>query len=321
MVVDIPVDLHRLIFEMCAYSEPQTLPTLVLVSRSARSWTNPILYSVVTLWEQRTAELFLTTLEAPSSAHHASLVRSLCLTKVVGHRRALRILALCLNLTNLACWISHPDLYPILVSSGLHSPTTLSLSFASLFRDPKRAHPDFASTLFARVTHLEFKDEPQTWAGWTGFRRAPRLTHLAFACHLSASTADAAARAIRGILESCNTSLRVLLVLAPSRSHWRQPALDVDDPRLVHLTAPADGIADWENLARGDRNNIWTLAEDVVAKRTRYEVDVRSTNPCFHSQSNLLFGASKYASRYVLRYILCSNKRYNVHIAVTQAMR
>ena len=286
--------------------------------------TNPILYSVVTLWEQRTAELFLATLEDAGSAEHATLVRSLCLTKDVGHRRALRILALCTNLSHLACWVSHPDLNSTLLASDLHYPTTLSIAYAPLFRDPKRARPDFANALFSRVTHLEFKDEPQAWTGWTGFRNAPRLTHLAFACQLSHSTASAAARAIRGILESCNTTLRVLLVLTPARSHWRHQVLDVDDPRFVQLSAPADGIGDWESLARGERNNIWTVAEQIVAKRTQYEVyhrrgrvmltcwrcisaflslltqvqvDVRSTHSnCFHSR----FVALANANRYVL---------------------
>ncbi|KAI5889027.1 uncharacterized protein SCHCODRAFT_01203135 [Schizophyllum commune H4-8] len=294
MVVELPVELHRHIFEVCGRCEPQTLPTLVLVSRLARSWTNPILYSVVTLWEQRTAELFLATLEDAGSADHATLVRSLCLTKVVGHRRALRILAVCTNLSHLACWVSHPDLNPILLASDVHQPTTLSISYAPLFRDPKRARPDFTNALFSRVTHLEFKDEPQTWTGWTGFRHAPRLTHLAFACQLSHSTASAAARAIRGILESCNSTLRVVLVLTPARSHWRYQVLDVDDPRFVQLSAPADGIGDWESLARGERNHVWTVAEQIVAKRTQYEVDVRSTNSnCFHSRLAALANANR----------------------------
>ncbi|TRM70324.1 hypothetical protein BD626DRAFT_392039 [Schizophyllum amplum] len=307
MAIELPIELHRLVFEICGWSEPHTLPTLVLVSSTVRTWTNPILYSVITLWEQRTADLFVNTLESPTSAHHASLVRNLCLTKAVGHRRALRILTLCPNLDHLACWISHPDLYPVLAA---HRPQTLSVSFAPLFRDAKRARPDFGGALFERATHVEFKDDPQTWANWTGFLHAPRLTHLAFSCHLSASTVSAAARAIRGILESC-TSLRVCLVLAPSRSHWRQ-VLDVEDPRVVHLNAPKDLITDWENSVRGYRN-IWTLAEEVVARRTCKEVDVRSTN-----SSTAKFQCTK--ARRQTRYVPLASAVYycyNTHIAVT----
>ncbi|KAJ7575126.1 hypothetical protein C8J56DRAFT_459482 [Mycena floridula] len=171
------VDLLRIIFELAFEEDGGTGNRLLLVSRRARQWIEPLLYRTISLYgHQRTFQLFCALLDSNRSPFLSSHVQKLVLGP--SHTTDLFIPALsaCKSLQSLALrGSSKPIHLQSLKTVDLPHLRRLSLRLDN-FPDPA----DFSSLkMLCSLTHLQLfsKSAPEIYI-WTAVKQIPGLTHL-----------------------------------------------------------------------------------------------------------------------------------------------
>jgi hypothetical protein len=281
----LPAELEREIFLWTMSIHRESAFRLVLVAKRVQIWyADPfskgspfhldltriehIIYRVVRLEDMTTINLFLRTVQSRPPTFFANYVKSLSITNYRDPPINSEILWVCTGLEHLADWVSTSASRAWL----LRHRRVNSLRFLSVYlwpftvtNDPRLPARDvFGESFFSQITHLHVLD-PEGWLRFNGFGVMPRLTHLSFINKTSGGMPPHGAEKIQIILSTCK-SLLVLAFLVHYTSG--PPSAKVNDPRVVVLLIkPEDRAKDWEATSLGKRN-IWTEAEELVAKQT-----------------------------------------------------
>ncbi|KAL0946098.1 hypothetical protein HGRIS_012363 [Hohenbuehelia grisea] len=263
-----PLDLERDIFEFAARDDREMALQLVLVSKLVQRWVDPILYERVWLASRDQADQFIVALDSKPAPFFYN-VKVLCLAYPVGRDRAEKILPLCTALVGFACWV--PNLLTLATCRD-KSPRRISFNFSLGEYTPHRVVPDFAASLFANITHLEFVDDTEFCTEWEGFDLIPHLTHLSFvwAKRFPLSTPPPHAQLA---LETC-PQLRILLLLRPGFSGNAGDGLKLfNDPRAVILKRQSQSTSNirsrWEKQWTPGETDIWNEAEVIAEKQAK----------------------------------------------------
>ncbi|KAF9009323.1 hypothetical protein BDZ89DRAFT_532461 [Hymenopellis radicata] len=173
----LPTDIGRRIFELSASWDPSTARQLVLVSKTARKWINPLLYRVVQLIEGNEYEAFILSIQSRLRDDPNFIARNvtyLCLRCNPGDYIPLTsvqfILLHCTGVRYLASYLPTP-----------HMEYSLALRYDYLTLYQVDAHNE--AFISPTTTHLRIPFRP--WEGIPHdtfmrnlFETCPRLTHL-----------------------------------------------------------------------------------------------------------------------------------------------
>ncbi|KAF7346389.1 hypothetical protein MSAN_01866800 [Mycena sanguinolenta] len=251
----LPSELEREIFEIAIRDNHNNAAwklNFSLVARRVQYWIDLVYYEVVTIKTPVQAHKFLELVDWKPHDFFALAVKSLCIAYSISAVDASRILSVCSNVQQLACWVpweKSPNLTQLLNSlCRLNQLSIETGHFLSILRSQ--------STPFPGLTHLELKwwlSSPRTSLDLGAL---PNLTHVSLS------------RAGRSEAESvCLTcaSLQVLVIqkLAPEEEY-------AFDARIV--MAPSDitygePVEVWEDVAFRRPENMWAYAENVVLSR------------------------------------------------------
>jgi hypothetical protein len=174
------------------------------------------------------------------------------------------VLKLCSGVVNLCIvgHLAHPRILPILAEMHLQQ---LGGSLSELF--DYRSAVDLTHRMFAHITHLDIFDHMVDTQSSAQIPILPALTHLCLNNNVPWDV-------IQTVLAECK-KLDILANIWDSdfsdRARERAQDVRVDDVRFV-VGLYTDYLADWEAGARG-RPNVWTKADDFVARKRRGEIE------------------------------------------------
>lgn len=260
-------------FHICHAESTIEANRLSLFALLGISRIEAILYRTIVLdYPPMTTDLFIRTIESRPASFFATHVKNLYITNFVPYEQAQRLLAVCTDLTSLACWTSaggpHTNL-PLIVksdSASFHKLRRLSISLNAL------AFPCLSSqeSFLRQLTHLEVVNPPMASAEeWKTFLTLPSLTHLALG-NLYAPAHGDILPALDFLLEE-STALRVLVLLSTNQPFLRLLQEDclLQDPRVITLESfhrGMDVFEFWNSVRRHERDP-WTLPEEMIMTR------------------------------------------------------
>ncbi|KAJ7230844.1 hypothetical protein B0H12DRAFT_221117 [Mycena haematopus] len=262
----LPLELERYVFELAAYSQYKSIPTLISVAHRVKIWLEPILYSVVVFCNPLPGHMCFhrahlsSAVQSPEISQH---VKNLLISPYdKGSTRQLGpILTRCSAIENLSLFTlgGHFSLLPFLSAMRLRR---LCADLQDLFSS---VDIDFTHPLFSHITHLELRAalHRAEWDQWKGLATVPNLTHLAFLGGKSLSI-------FRNTLAAC-PKLQVLISLHVQDDPGVGLESLAHDTRFVCIPAPPF-YTDWQIGAHGGED-FWVRAEKFIAQRNRYEVD------------------------------------------------
>jgi hypothetical protein len=238
---------------------------------------------MLSLCNIRTAAAFIRTLETGSKppSFYATHVKPLCIAYRVHTEQVAKILAACIGVRNLACWVNSPrdqvrQMLPALVTAL--RPRRLSMHYPLLMQTPE-SDVDFRVPCFQTVTHLEVCGDWPSWVSWswTHIASVPHLTHV----NLQLFQQDFDLRRIKRVLDKimqCPTLRVCVLHVEPEeecRFFQELLEMDADDKRLVVIPCPDGWCEDWHAHVRGEPDQ-WSRAEVIVASRMESSGEIRS---------------------------------------------
>ncbi|KAF8885569.1 hypothetical protein CPB84DRAFT_1750157 [Gymnopilus junonius] len=202
----LPDEVLRQILECAAQSDSKTASPLALVSRKINQWIDDIIYSEVHLLNQRTAYLFLRTIQQPLNATESTLrvksreyfalfVKSIYLYSELDAQSVASILSACSGVKELTYWPAssnfsskphtHDPRSPFSTKTCTVIPQTIDSSQSSDMRNlvhltPRKlslllqeSHPIFLFqsikpiSFFSTITHLSIVNRWEEWTSWT----------------------------------------------------------------------------------------------------------------------------------------------------------
>ncbi|KAJ7250834.1 hypothetical protein B0H12DRAFT_1234280 [Mycena haematopus] len=264
MPTELPPELERKIFEtaiLCDRGNAALKLNLSLVARRVQYWIDLIQYEAITIKSSAEADKFFELVNWKSHDFITNAVKALCITYHVSAIDASRILSVCSNVRQLACWVAwekSPHLPQLLSSLHLNQ---LSIEIGHFLNIPLSP-----STWFLGLTHIDliwWADSPAPDTPST-LGRLPNLTHIA----LSGTGRSEA----ESVCLSC-ASLQVLLVIQ-IQEEWDSFEATEDeyefDARIV--VAPSDfsrgdSNENWEDVVFRRPKNMWAYAENIVLQR------------------------------------------------------
>ncbi|KAJ7181334.1 hypothetical protein C8R43DRAFT_269710 [Mycena crocata] len=268
--VELPAELQREIFEVCALRYRAFIPTLMLVAHYVKEWVEPLLFHTIyfgdIIYERFTfyaprplpLEVFRRALQSKSIAFFAKSIRRLFLGPGIPEADLHAICAACSGPLDVRLV---PEDYnehtlPILRTLKIER---LTAWLQTLFND----NIDFNDPVFSHVTHLSVSEE-----GYNddevdvlrGVSQLPTLTHLYLDDSIYLPVCGA-------ILDSC-PRLRVLAIFCdPPES--QTAAIAKKDARFVVFTV--DCVYAW---SQGGTQ--WIFVDNFMAKRAAGEIDSSS---------------------------------------------
>jgi len=275
----LPVELEREIFHLASDNIDDVLRFLQVARRVHVWWvlhhdksmltertmvrSEPILYRVVKLTEERQAWRFITCLCLRKSSHSFAhtAVKSLCIYGRILDTTALEVLQYCSGVTSLAIWTSSFSTMPVLMQEKVNALLLrkLSLSMCSMFA----GFPSFTMLDIAWVlTHLEILDGLVLLTETIGIEALTQLTHLSLPLSLDLSHPEH----LQKILYHC-TNLEVLILRSPESQDDVNTWLKVHEICDIRTVWTVESSWwDWFPWI-SNRRNIWECGEDVVAWR------------------------------------------------------
>ncbi|KAJ7155227.1 hypothetical protein C8R46DRAFT_1356454 [Mycena filopes] len=272
IVLALPTELEREIFELAALLNLRSIPRLLLVARRVKIWLEPLLYrNLSVLGDERHPQSELLTVRMspedclklldsvsqPSPMRH---VRHLAVTGTKLDSITLRLLSACPGVVRLALFQAS---FPSFVAPIAQMP------LQRLATDVNQLFPGVTlnsrHSIFAALTHLDLFQLPisDNWA--VELCSLPRLTHLSF--NHSELTDFTPWTEIAHILENC-ARLEVLVLIfgtEENRTDFGECEGFAADPRSVTLV-DADYLEDWETGAGGGED-YWVRAERFIQMR------------------------------------------------------
>ncbi|KAJ7873185.1 hypothetical protein B0H13DRAFT_2058807, partial [Mycena leptocephala] len=258
-----------------------SLPVLLLVAHRVKIWIEPLLYRVLTIFEQSsvaqsalnrvfryTPQGFQRLMDRKPASFFHDYVRHIQIY-ISDTEEITKILSLCDATVSLALYAPDgPALLPPLSTLRVRR---LNVWAQALFPDPTAR--DFSHPFFSQITHLFLLDSDRDgdWGTWSTLAQMPRLTHLSFYSSRMANSV------CRGTLEHCK-ALEVLAIWCVN-----QTKLETNIPRRAELAydvrfvmVVVEGVekflADWESGAQGGED-YWVRAEALVQKRRAGDTD------------------------------------------------
>ncbi|KAJ6482572.1 hypothetical protein C8R45DRAFT_305142 [Mycena sanguinolenta] len=259
-----PPELEREIFETAAELYPETIRSLLYVSRRVHDWIEWIQYRTVTPYGRMStcpADVLLDAIQSnlKPESFFRDRVRSLHVHgfSFEALENAPKLLCLCAGVQNLFMAIDADQIQPDLFLPAL---TALKLRRLGAFLGPVFTGPT-PSPMFASVTHLTIFDSflaDDQLLRW--LLQFPVLTHMAVH-HDSVLLA-------RNVLVVCK-NLQVLVFLHVGGKGDDIPS--AEDDRFVRMLARfAWSEEDWITGLNGGMD-FWTCAEIFIAKKRRGE--------------------------------------------------
>ncbi|KAJ7627032.1 hypothetical protein FB45DRAFT_1004645 [Roridomyces roridus] len=260
----LPSELERVIFQFAAYTEPISIPSLMLVAWRVKEWVAPLLYRVV---------LFARVPSALKGVHcyphkdNSTFFRALSqkpsISKTIRH--------LCINddvdLIISDC-SSLEDLWGSAGASDADSLSSCPLKRLYCSLEPLFQYKgiDFQHPLFSRLTHLEIFDRgvEDDLTSWAGLASIPHLMHLAF-------NEEDLFPIVPDLLRLC-TQLRVLVHLNAAATSWPEVSEGLKrELRFVGMRC-GEYIKDW-HMGALTGEDYWSRAEVFIAQRRSGSVD------------------------------------------------
>ncbi|KAJ7166733.1 hypothetical protein C8R46DRAFT_1351021 [Mycena filopes] len=252
-VPNLPPELERDIFELCALYYPQSIPK----SKSKSEWMRPLLYRTLIfdhesypIKEQTKAALpvhsvdRIAPLEETSHVSCFAAVRHLFLSSASDSAASTALLSACPNVENLSLFGVNAEWIPLISR----------LPLRHLYAPPPQIIGTFGPA-FPHLTHIEiFESRPSS--SWDNLVALPRLSHLSF--H------DSLPEVFLRLLRLC-AHLRVLICMGMVDN-----ADLAQDVRFV-CTSCNHYVQDWYMGARWGED-YWHRAELFIAKRRAGEI-------------------------------------------------
>ncbi|KAJ7185922.1 hypothetical protein C8R46DRAFT_1343090 [Mycena filopes] len=294
----LPVELERLIFELCAGLHPRMSPSLILVAHRVKIWIEPLLYKVLmhsgmtaesptNARARRSVDALRQLLRQPRATFSwPNHVRHICLSDLQPWGMLMQLLSLCKNTTNLALLYPTPDLclaprFPALLGSLRLQ--RISIHLNTLF-PPSAGAVDFSHSMFTHLTHLDLRDydlrNRDGGAHWSGIGALSRLTHLSFRrSHVMPVICEVALRKCAA-LRVLVSIIRIGTWTPTTRPSHEEDRLARRDVRFVMILL-LDYQLDWEIGAWGG-DDYWTVAEArVKERREKSRVEGATQSPYF----------------------------------------
>ncbi|KAJ6551283.1 hypothetical protein B0H19DRAFT_1263953 [Mycena capillaripes] len=269
MVVVLPLDLEREVFETAALLYPATIPVLLLVARRVLTWIEPLLYRVLNINNPSTADWIVRAMRTKAASFFRDNVHHLCITcrSSWSAAQAYKFLRLCrpVSLFVLGSF-ANPDLLPIL--AGIPQVRMGGGFLGNLFGSYSAI--DLSHPFFRTITHLDVFEMVTDKNGeqiCSGLAAMPALTHLWL------NSIAVYADILRRLMVEC-PHLQLLLHVFDTASYGRRAAANpsVTDVRYVVGIRPHYWDDTWERWARRD-TNIWAAADVFVARKRRGEIE------------------------------------------------
>ncbi|KAJ7181336.1 hypothetical protein C8R43DRAFT_968965 [Mycena crocata] len=262
---ELPPELQRDIFEVCALRYPAFIPTLMLVAHHIKEWVEPFLFRTIHICDDSwyldgncdrrpmPTHVVRRVTQSKSASFLAQNVRNLLFIGPIDESVVSAIWDLCSGPLNIFVDLVYHSL-PILAGLNI---THLCTTFDCLFLRPLGPnHP-----MFSNLTHLTICNFP--WGGtelWMDVARIPHLTHF--------SIDDSGyLPACPPILKAC-PKLRALLFLCKEDVPAAAAVVAEEDLRFVVFSKALNGLAEWQ---RGGPD--WASAEEFIDKRLTGVID------------------------------------------------
>ncbi|KAJ7052052.1 hypothetical protein C8F01DRAFT_633483 [Mycena amicta] len=273
----LPPELEREIFETTALMYPSTIPPLLRVARRVLIWIEPLLYRTLNVGEDwPSVEQFHAASSKPP-AFLAQAVRCVVLHTGYDYDTVSRTLSLCTGCTRLAVdgARSARKLLPILSTLPIQRLAAFVCPTLDLMDMPQdiAAHP-----LLRCLTHLDLFDPLRSHEVLPivdALPSLPFLTHLAIG---QSGPLDTVRELLERILKDCR-QLRILVVPNYDRSNHSEEDFDAHKTMMgdvpESLRNPRLVLCSYKLWFEGvlDGPNFWKVAEDLVARKRRREVD------------------------------------------------
>ncbi|KAF7303463.1 hypothetical protein MIND_00575100 [Mycena indigotica] len=281
----LPEDLEREIFIRAALADTRGthIPRLLRVAKRVHSWLEPYLYRVLLLLDYTDNAKFIADRLTSKPPHiwrdgprHLFLALGDDSPNVTVMRE---LLSACPRLEDINFY--PPDDQPgvfLPALRGMEELRQLSTELAALFdRTRGISSIDLTGPGFAALTHLmlfddlPFVTEFEATHLSTQLALLPALTHLALVGTIQKHLVIA-------ILTTCDATLRVLVNRRPDlRRHTVQTMYErelsgVTDVRLVIMPFGV-WVGEWEDAARGVKDDFWVEAEQFVAQKRQKQID------------------------------------------------
>ncbi|KAF7369375.1 hypothetical protein MVEN_00266100 [Mycena venus] len=269
--LELPSELERHIFELCACSRPVTIPKLMLVAWRVKEWVEPLLYRTIIISPSEhpiegypifTKRILAAVLHSKPATFFRDSVRYLLL-HAVSDDFVQFTLSRCTGVQNL--WAPNASVALIDASAARRLPLRhLYTNFTPLFHDDV---PLAGQTQFAQLTHLELIGAPpeDTDVAST-LSHLPRLTHLSF-------NEEEFIPSCLALLQKCRCLLALISLDGKSlRSTFHEYEVDLaKDPRFVVMYS--SWFKDWQKGVHAGMD-YWTRAEEFIEKRRSRMIDV-----------------------------------------------
>ncbi|KAJ6482575.1 hypothetical protein C8R45DRAFT_1001916 [Mycena sanguinolenta] len=268
----LPPDLEREIFEMAVELYPQTIPSLLHVSRRVYEWIQRIKYRSVArqgTLSTCTTRVLIRAIQSnskPQSFFH-NCVRHLHLSCIDGEavENAPMILSACTGLRSLRLVIDTDEIQPDLLLPAL---TTMKLRELSAYLKLIFAGP-IPTPMLTSVTHLDIFDsippnsDDAQIPRWLA--QFPVLTHV--------TMREGSVWLARNILSVCKKLQVLILLQLYYKAYMKAEDFpSIEDDRLLYMLA--QDVWNEEHWVTGSNRGVdfWASAEAFIAKKRRGEI-------------------------------------------------
>ncbi|TFK66893.1 hypothetical protein BDN72DRAFT_126805 [Pluteus cervinus] len=275
---DLPFELVQEILKFSAWSSSKQAAILARVSHHTYTLIEPILFRTLVYWDE---EIYWPYQVDPEwlkrNGRHA---RNLLFCDDSSLDVDL-VLESCPNLINIAIWLDSSQIhYPsFLEPLSQLRPRQLSIDLHSLFAGPfEEKHARLS--VFLHLTHLEIMSfsDSEDWSYMEGIQHLPKLTHLSLPRDRESITVTASI--VQNALTHCSR-LAIIVLFSEASSSTKigddtggvvveaslPPTIqDIGDPRIVSLAC--HGFLEELSVGSQGGRNMWTVAEEIVEKRT-----------------------------------------------------
>ncbi|KAF8149512.1 hypothetical protein B0H34DRAFT_802496 [Crassisporium funariophilum] len=237
IMVVLPLELERKIFEIAVLLHPKCALKLVLVAHYVREWVEPEIYRVLRMDGERTFppiykdEMYLRPpreLDVPRLQRFGPHVRHAMLCDCPW-KDIIVVLQHCTNLHNVAFWSARGRSEALAQSAiasleALPYLRKLSIDAHSLFHEYSDLPFPFDIPMFRNITHLDIMFTKESLEWWSKISSLRKLSHLSIAPNFTTGFVD-------GVLSACPTLQRLMFASHyRSKRAWPQP-----DKRLMHV--------------------------------------------------------------------------------------
>ncbi|KAF7303826.1 hypothetical protein MIND_00612400 [Mycena indigotica] len=265
----LPIELEREIFETMALMFPRKAPKLLVVSHYVFQWIEPLLYRVLRTDHAPTSTAIHQAMATQPPEFLRGRVRHLYFDWSWMQEDCYLVLDQCTAITSFAATLHFSPTRILPLIDALDNLHYWNSSMRAIFGELERV--DLSRKGFQNITHMHMFDllEDEHLAMASQLLQLPRLTHLA----LNNPPDLISGSLLRGCrhLLVFNRILTQSVTLDQAREMANKLPFEGQDERYLVSLFPERYWDDWTNGAFGGED-IWTRAEDFLAKKRRGEI-------------------------------------------------